>query len=146
MFARWVPLARERAGAVTLVVRPALVDIFQGQFEGVDVCAYDGDVAAYECWDSIIDLVSRFPVDQPEDLPSAPYLRACSKFRPLTGAFKVGMVWATKDPLRATELADWSAVFAVPGVSFYSFQLFDLGANASELHVGGHVSRISPRN
>ncbi len=137
-------LARQRVGALTLVVRPTLLDAFRDQFAGVDVCAYE-EVGTFDCWASIMSLVHIFRTQAPSDLPSAPYLRATSHFRPLAGDFKVGFAWATKDPTRATQLADWAPILGVAGVRFYSFQTFELCGDPTELHRAGvPIEDLSP--
>ncbi len=64
---------------------------------------------------------------RPEDVPPPPYLRATLARPPLSGAFRVGLVWAGQpghvdDEIRSTALADWAPVLDVPGVTLYSLQ------------------------
>jgi hypothetical protein len=147
LFARWILLARERVGALTLAVLPSLVEFFRGQFEGVDVCGYD-EVGSYDRWASLLTLPRLLGTRTLADLPGTPYLRAATTFRQLPGAFRVGIAWATKDPLRATSLAGWAPVLEVPGATFYSFQVFDhpLFGDSTELHrLAPHVQDLAPK-
>jgi Tetratricopeptide repeat len=151
LFARWVPLARERLGELTLVVRPTLVSLMRDQFDGVDVRTYDEPGTDEEAWASLLSLPYLCGSEQP---PSTPYLKAQRPFRPLAGTYRVGFVWATRDPLRATALADWAPVLAVPGVTFYSLQLWgeeakylgapDLGNSPPVWPVEGDIHDLAP--
>jgi tetratricopeptide (TPR) repeat protein len=62
-----------------------------------------------------------------ETIPAAPYL-TCGKPLDYGEGFHVGVCWRgnqdqTNDGLRSTNLKQWDAVFAVPGVTFHSLQV-----------------------
>jgi hypothetical protein len=93
--------------------------------EGVEVVTWQDDPGEFECCALPFSLPTLFGVEHQQDVSSPPYLRALRPFRPLDGAFRVGLRWAgdrrhTDDLQRSTSLADWAPVLAVPGVTFYS--------------------------
>jgi tetratricopeptide (TPR) repeat protein len=128
MVLRWVPRVLERVGALRLRVRPQLVPLLAGQWEGVEVVTWQDDPGEFECCTLSFSLPTLFGVEHQQDVSSPPYLRALKPFRLLEGAFRVGLRWAgdrahTDDLQRSTSLVDWAPVLAVPGVTFYSLQL-----------------------
>jgi hypothetical protein len=143
MILRWVPRVLERVGTLRLQVRPQLVPLLAGQWEGVEVITWQDDPGEFECCTLSFSLPTLFGVEKEQDVSAPPYLRALKPFRPLEGAFRVGLRWAgspshTDDLQRSTSLTDWASVLTVPGVTFYSLQLQKAGAQLQACGVPIH--------
>jgi hypothetical protein len=128
--ARYIEPVRERVGTLRLRVKPGLVPLLTGQWRGVDVLSWDDEPGEFDLYGLTYDLPAIFGVEQPEDVRADACLRALRPFRPLPGAFRVGIRWAGSpshidDLNRSTALEDWLPVLQVPGVTFYSLQLDD---------------------
>jgi hypothetical protein len=124
-----------------LLVQPELVTLLQGQFEGVSVVGSVEEAADIDCWTRNYTLPHLLGVRGPEDVQSAPYLRAPATFRRLPGEFKVGIVWAgnpehSNDRSRSTPLVLWEPVLGLPSATFYSLQLGPAAAELHEPHAG----------
>jgi tetratricopeptide (TPR) repeat protein len=143
MLSRWIPVVRERVGALTVAVSDGLVTFMAEQFEDVEVQVW-GDhrrasTPVFDAWCESFALPAVCGCSRPEDVPPAPYLRATAARDPLPGGFKVGVAWAgnpgnPEDAVRSTRLADWAPVFGVPGVTFHSLQV---GQNPASKQLAG---------
>jgi hypothetical protein len=147
MMARWIEPVRQRVGSLRLRVKPGLVSLFTGQWPGVDVISWDDDLGEFDLYGLTYDLPAIFGVEQPEDVRAGPYLNALQPFRPLAGAFRVGIQWAGSpnhidDLNRSTALEDWLLVLQVPGVTFYSLQLDDFVRSARRSQCPGDRSQL----
>ncbi len=135
MYARWIEPARERVGRLVLRTGAPLRDFLAAQFPAAEVIGVAQDPGDFECWTSTTRLPPLFGVRRPDDVASGPYLRATEPFRPLDGAFKVGLRWAgdphhNQDNLRSIALSAWEVILGLPGVTFYSLQV---GSGAEQL-------------
>ena len=127
MVLRWIPEVRERVGALTVHARPEMVSLLAHQWEGVDVRSTTEGPGDFDRCVLSYSLPTIFGVEHPGDVVRPPYLRPTA-FRPLLGAFRVGLRWAGDarnafDFMRSIPLSEWAAVLDVPGVTFYSLQL-----------------------
>jgi hypothetical protein len=133
------------AEGVAQVVDPhELVEFFAGQPWDAEVIPSSGfvDPASFERWTGSWRLPTFFSGD---GIPPAPYLWPAESFRPLPGTFRVGIVWQGNilhQPYRATRLAHWAPVLAVPGCSFYSLQIGEPSNQIAEC--GARVYDLSP--
>ncbi|CAN5803412.1 hypothetical protein BH24GEM1_BH24GEM1_20150 [soil metagenome] len=147
MMLRWIPELLRRVGALRLQVNPEQLSLVAAQWPNVDVVPWSDDPGGFECCTLSFSLPHLFGVKHPDDVRAKPYLRAVGEFRPLEGAFRVGLRWAGNpglrhDLLRSTELSAWKAVLDVPGVTFYSLQL---GSGAEQLsEYAGRIHDLGP--
>jgi hypothetical protein len=147
MVLRWIPEVRERVGALTLHVRPEMVSLLAAQWEGVDVRSMTEGPGDFDRCVLSFSLPTIFGVEHPGDVVRPPYLRPPAAFRPLPGAFRVGLRWAGDarnafDFMRSIPLSEWAAVLDVPGVTFYSLQV---GAGAEQLPpFAGRIHDLAP--
>jgi hypothetical protein len=134
---RYVPQARQRARSLTLLVRDSFIPLFRDQFEEVTVLGYGAppDPRQFPAWLPVMCLPHVLGIQTAEDIPLPPYLHPTEAFRPLPGAFKVGIRWAGQpgnahDLMRSTHLSQWAPVLSVHGATFYSFRFESAAARA----------------
>lgn len=150
MLARYVPQARRRVRSLTILVSDPLVPLFRGQFEGVTVMGRSAppDPRQFPSWLPMMCLPSQIGIQRAKDIPLTPYLHAPGSFRPLAGAFKVGIRWAgdpgnAHDLMRSTHLTQWVDLLSVHGATFYSFQFQAAAAQLRE-PVGAEIVDLVP--
>lgn len=90
--ARFIPRLVEMGARVTVLVEPALVELFQRSFE-VEVMAASGAVSFPDpdYWVMFGSIPCQLQVGL-EDLPRSPYLRASEQLRALPAGVRVGVV------------------------------------------------------
>jgi hypothetical protein len=149
--ARYLPLARQRVGSLTLLVSDALVPLFRGQFEGVTVMGRSAppDPRQFAAWHSIMCLPSLLGIRSAADIPGTLYLHARESFPQLLGEFKVGIRWAgqpgnSHDLMRSTRLAQWAPLLAIREATFFSFQFEDAAGELAAPEGAGSPTRPRP--
>jgi hypothetical protein len=130
MMLRWVPLIRDRVGALTVSVTDPVAAFLAEQFPDVDVKPHSvsrsaESLSTCEAWTHTFALPALCGCTSPADVPPAPYLQPTRPRAPLPGRFKVGLAWAgaasnPEDVARSSQLAEWASVLAVEGITFYS--------------------------
>jgi hypothetical protein len=147
--ARYVPLARDRVGALTLLVSDPLVPLFRGQFEGVTVRGFGvpPDPRQFAAWLPLMCLPSALGIQSAADIPGTPYLHATEPFPQLGGKFKVGIRWAGQpgnahDLMRSTHLSQWAPLLAIQEATFFSFQFEAAAAELAE-PIGAQIADVA---
>ncbi len=143
-FVRFVPLARQRVGKVLLVCPKRLMRLFS-RVPGIDEIRTAGqfDVTSFDTFCPLLSLpnvlgatletvpVQRAYLHPPSDsVPLPPAKIASPKLR-------IGLSWAGSrthigDRQRSAKLRDFSPLFEVPGIAFYSLQIDDSSAELAE--------------
>lgn len=135
-FSRFAPIAAQRAGAVTLLVSPALFPLFQA-FAAPGLTVQSGtwtsDAAAHDLHCPVIDLPHALGVTE-DTIPRGPYLAADpalaaawrSRLSGLRGR-RIGLAWAgnpdyPNDRARSMRFAALAPLLQAPDVSFVSLQ------------------------
>ena len=149
MFARYLPLVAARGGSVVLECRAPLAPLL-AQAGGVDrVVAHGERLPAFDCHVPLMSLAHIFattletvPADGPYIAPP-PDRRAPACIAAAPG-LKVGFAWSGSTTFKANHLRscaaeDFAALFEVPGVSFFSFQV---GERAGEFGGIAHFDRV----
>lgn len=94
MLLRWLPWVLERAERVHLAIHAGLVPLVQRNFPDVIVQRLNGDQdPPYDAHVSLFDLPYLAGIEKPEDVATAPYLKASPAGVP-AGRYRVGLVWA----------------------------------------------------
>ncbi|HTV41413.1 MAG TPA: GNAT family N-acetyltransferase [Candidatus Sulfotelmatobacter sp.] len=129
--ARFVRLARERAGHVILECRPELTRLFQYSECADTVISYGPPVPSFDFFIPMLSLPRVLGITR-ENIPAdTPYLRAPARAMlpaaPPPGHLKVGIAWAGnpnhhQDAARSVPLQSLMPVLQIPGVTFYNLQ------------------------
>lgn len=143
---RYAPRLKSRGARVLLAPQQGLgglaerMGCFDGIHEDILQRAERGDVPAYDYQVSTMSL-PRILGEHLETLNGAPYLpQSCLSFDLPSEKMKVGIVWAgsihhKQDRWRSTHLEDWSTLFDLPNVQFYSLQV---GQRTLDLKLSDH--------
>jgi Flp pilus assembly protein TadD len=129
-FARFVPLARERAGRIILECRPELKSLFSASKLADEVIGFGENPPAFDRFTSIISLPRHLGIAESNVPARVPYLQAPATddlpaAKPAT--LKVGVVWAgsgqhNDDAVRSISLEQFLPVLQMPEATFYSLQ------------------------
>ncbi len=159
MLCRYLQLLRERGAVVKFLVQPALEPLFR-HWEGADNvisrAATKQDAAAaiggFDFHASVFDLPYCFGTSLATVPDRVPYLPTPKPMAiPESGGFKrrVGVAWAgapkhKHDAARSIPLRDFSALFSVKGIDFFSFNR-DMREGDAEILSRCGVTDLSPR-
>jgi hypothetical protein len=133
-FIRYVPLLRQRARSVTVLVQPALLTLLDGsdEFGNIRDGWSDAPPPRHDVEIEVMELpyaLRSMPQSVPATIPYLPVdaIRArAAQLPPIErdGALKVGLVWAASDwdRTRSIPLDALAPLGRVPGVRFYSLQ------------------------
>jgi tetratricopeptide (TPR) repeat protein len=155
-FARYLPMLKARAGAVSLRVQQSLLSLMRASLPGIEVFGDRGAPAPADCECALLSLPRLFKTRLDIIPATVPYLHApeevAGRWRGLLGGrpgLKVGIVWAGRpehanDFRRSLNLETLAPLFAVPGVSFASLQI---GPHAADLAANKTlpIEDLSPR-
>lgn len=138
-FARYLPMLQALGATVNAVVQPELVTLLEHSFPGV-VCARRDRALTCDLHAALLDLPGRFGTTLDTIPAQVRYLRAPrdrvdawrGKLAGRAGELNVGIAWSgflaqTNNRNRAIALSEWQALFAVPGVQWFSLQKADAG-------------------
>jgi tetratricopeptide (TPR) repeat protein len=152
-FARFVPLARERAGRIILECRPELKSLFNASKLADEVVGFGENVPAFDRFTSIISLPRHLGINENNVSARVPYLQAPAAgdlppAKPAT--LKVGIVWAgsakhNDDAMRSISLEQFLPLLQTPGVTFYSLQQVVPERDKILVHELTDVIDLSPR-
>jgi tetratricopeptide (TPR) repeat protein len=132
-FTRYLPLAAERGGAITLTVQEALRRLYEENFPEIDVAAGLGMRTGFDYQISLMSLPMVFGTTREAIPQNVPYLKAdaarAAKWRDrLDGdGFKVGIVWQGNpkyraDRQRSFKPTEFAPLARLPGVRLISLQ------------------------
>jgi tetratricopeptide (TPR) repeat protein len=140
-FSRYVPLVREKVGKLILQVQNPLIPLLQPQWPDLTFITEQDPLPEYTLQCPFMSLPTLFKTTT-TNIPSAKsYLKAdASKIKawqdklPKDGLKRIGLVWAgnpdhMNDHLRSIPLAQFTPLWNVPGLHFFSLQK---GARALE--------------
>ncbi len=143
-FVRYLPLVQALGGRVVFACPPALHSLM-ASCAGIDQMAAPAEAVPHDVWTPLLSLPGLFGTT-PETVPqSVPYLSTPQELtdawrtqieRAAPGAIKVGLCWAgspdqKNDHNRSARLTDFAPLAAVPGITFFSLQKGDVGAQAA---------------
>ena len=131
-FARFIPQAVQSGGSVILVVRPELVSLLSGQFDGVrDVVSRDEAIPRHDLILPLLSLPRVLEIDGPGFSPT-PYLRPKTREGALPARhsrsnIRVALAWAgsptqKNDRNRSFSLMAMAPLLTKPNVEFFSVQ------------------------
>ena len=155
-FARYLPILKTRAGAVSFRVHQSLLTLIRENLPGVEVFGDRGTPAPADVECALLSLPRLFRT-RLETIPApVRYLRAHAemaarwreRLRDLRG-LKVGLVWAGRpehvnDHRRSLDLAALAPLCALPGVSFASLQVGPHAADVAQ-HPALGINDLSPQ-
>jgi len=132
MFARFVPLLRQRGARVIMLCQPLLRDLFR-LLPDIDIVVAEGDpLPGYDLHSSMLSLPYRLGVQATAIPAPVPYLQAPAKARIRVGSLartklKVGLFWAAMpgqlaDRQRSIALEHFLGLIESPDVLFFSLQ------------------------
>ena len=159
-YARFAPLVKARGGRVALVCQAGLKPLFT-TLDGVDELVEGTRTGAatlppFAVQASLLSLPGLLGI-RPDTLPAAvPYLHPEPEKRRYWQerlasytSFKIGIVWAGNpaygaDRERSCSLSDFSPLFSLPGVRWFSLQKRAQGAKAEDLSKFPELTDLSP--
>ncbi len=160
-FCRYLPLLKEQGAArITLVCRPALVDLMR-TLDGVEAVICSDNTASlnsdYDYWTLPMSLPLHYHTELATIPARIPYLQApadrlaawAPRLPPLNGKFRVGVVWRG-NPMHANDakrsLPGWTTLaplWAIEGIQYVSLQIGTNASEALDLNVAGHLIDLS---
>jgi tetratricopeptide (TPR) repeat protein len=132
-FARYLPMVKERGGAVVFETRTALIELFRN-WEGVDMLvplAPDKEPAVdFDVYAPLLSLPGIFKTAMGSIPQRVPYIAADPEKtlqwagRLAGNELRVGLVWAgtATDPHRASPLAWFAPLSTIPGIRIFGLQ------------------------
>lgn len=158
-FARYIPLAAQRAKRVVLVCPEHLMQLFTA-LEGVAELRPPGQfqVREFDTWLPLMDLPQVFGTTL-ENIPArGPYLdlellrrrRPALAMPDANGEKRIGLVWAgsathANDARRSCSLSDLLPLLRTPGCAFYSLQVGDRAKGLEGLPADVRVRDLAPQ-
>jgi len=154
-FCRYAPLVAARGGRVVLEVQASLVELLKNLPGVAQVAAKGSVLPAFDMQCPLASLPLAFAT-RLETIPAdIPYLSASAalrdKWRPKIDAgaagLKVGVAWAgnpnlPNDHIRSIDLQSMTALFATPGVQFFSLQKELREGDAAVLRASPQVAHL----